>query len=149
MLMYVDKAKFHGELEKWAEARLQATEAGRDEPEMPAYVSNSILNICNGLARRGNFNGYPFVEEMVGDAIFSCIRAVKNYKPSNEKKNPYGYFTKVAWSAFLHRLEIESKETKKIQDLIYDENHITYTTIDGEAVLNKHELRQNFINFGE
>lgn len=147
--MYVDKAKFHDELEKWAGQRLQATADGLGEPEVPAYVSISILNICNGLSRRGNFHGYPFVEEMVGDAIFACIRAVKNYQPSNEKRNPYGYFTKVAWSAFLHRIEIEGKEGKKIQDLIYDENHITYTTIDGDAVLNKHELRQNFINFGE
>jgi len=54
---------------------------------------------------------------MVGDAIVDCVAAVKNFDPEAKtrsgKPNAFGYFTQIAWFAFLRRINTEKKQWAK------------------------------------
>lgn len=76
---------------------------------IPEYIGKCILLICGRLATRGNFSGYTYRDELVDDAIEDCVMAVKNFDPE-KSKNPYGYFTRIAWFAFLQRIYHEKKQ---------------------------------------
>jgi hypothetical protein len=48
---------------------------------------------------------------MVGDAIENCLAAVDNFDPNEQKQNPFGYFSLIAWRAFVRRIQKEKKQT--------------------------------------
>lgn len=99
---YVDNKALHAEFLKY-----------REQPE-PRKISDAIgaaiLKICTGLSFKGNFIGYTFKDEMVDDAVETCVYAVKHFDPY-KYKNPHAYFTMVAWRAFIRRISLEKKET--------------------------------------
>lgn len=84
--------------------------AGKKIPEIPMYIGQAIILLCNNLSKRPNFYSYTFREEMISDGIIDCIAAVGNFK-QEKTNNPFGYFTQIAWYAFLRRIAKEKKET--------------------------------------
>ena len=149
MTLYTSKAGFQADLAAWVTEREAARVGGRSEPPVPDSVGGEILRICRNMSTRANFNGYTFLEEMVGDAVYDCARAVRNYNINRIEQNPFGYFSRIAWNAFLRRIELECRETKLKQDLFLDENYQAFSTIEGDgATMDKNELR-HFYLFGE
>lgn len=88
----------------------EADEKGDNKPQVPRYVGESIVLICNNLARKPNFSGYTYKEEMIGDAMIDCIAAASNFDP-DRTNNPFAYFTQIAWNAFIRRIHKEKKQT--------------------------------------
>lgn len=80
------------------------------EPEIPRYIGESILLICNNLAKKPNFSGYTYKQDMISDGIIDCIAAVDNFNP-DKTNNPFAYFTQIAWNAFIRRIHKEKKQT--------------------------------------
>lgn len=99
---YVDNKEFYSELKKYYE-----------QPE-PRRISDQIgldiMKICRGLSFSSNFIGYTYKDEMIDDAIENCIYAVPHFNPG-KTNNPFGYFTMVAWRAFIRRIQLEKKQT--------------------------------------
>lgn len=97
------------------------------EPEIPKYIGECFSLLAEKLGSRGNFAGYTYIEEMKADGIESCIIGANNFDPS-KTNNPFGYFTKAIWMAFLRRIEKEHKENyikfklKQIMMISTDEN---------------------------
>lgn len=81
-----------------------------EKPRVPEFIGQCIYLICARLGRRSNFARYTWNEDMVGDAIESCVLAVPNFDPA-KSSNPFGYFSRVAWRAMVHRIETEHKQT--------------------------------------
>lgn len=79
-------------------------------PRIPEYIGKCILLICENMGKRWNFSAYSFRDEMVSDAVLNLIKAVDNFDPT-KSNNPFGYFSRIAWRAFLRRIEDESHET--------------------------------------
>lgn len=146
---YAVKSVMQEAIIKWLDAKDAAALNGQPEPVLPNCIAISIMDICNKMARRPNFNAYTYIDDMIGDAIYDCTRAVKNFNRNHVQVNPFGYFSRVAWNAFVRRIQTEQALYKLKQDLMFDENHIAYSIIDGdEAVLSKNDVRQ-FLSFGE
>lgn len=101
---YIDKEVLFGELVKYNNAR----RSGNDV-RVPEYIGKAILLICNGLALRPNFSGYTYIEDMKSDGIEDCLAAVKNFDPA-KSVNGFGYFSRIAWWAFVQRIGIEKKQ---------------------------------------
>jgi len=96
--------------------------------KLPDYVGICIMKICEGLGRRANFSGYSYKDEMIADAIENCITAAVTFDPE-KSSNPYGYFTQVAWNAFIRRIGKEKKQSyikhKNMQYLhLFDEDTV-------------------------
>lgn len=94
--------EYLGELKK-AEAE------GLEKPRIPEYIGLAIWKIAENLAKKGNFSGYTFIEEMKSDGIENCMQYLHNFNPE-KSHNPFAYFTRIIWFAFLRRITKEKKQ---------------------------------------
>ena len=88
----------------------EAETQNKAKPQVSNYIGQSILLICNNLAKKPNFSGYTYKQDMISDGIMDCISAVDNFDP-NKTNNPFAYFTQIAWNAFIRRIHKEKKQT--------------------------------------
>lgn len=107
---YVDNEKLYESFLEWYAKRAEAAEQGLEEPQPPRYISECIVLIPTRLASKGNFSGYSFKEDMIGDAIENIIQYYRNFDPT-KSKNPFAYFTQIAYYAFLRRILRERKQS--------------------------------------
>ena len=87
-----------------------AVKNNKPKPQLSNYIGQSILLICNNLAKKPNFSGYTYKQEMISDGIIDCIAAADNFNPE-KTNNPFAYFTQIAWNAFIRRIHKEKKQT--------------------------------------
>ena len=133
---YVNNADF---LQAIIEYRLkvkEAKETDKEKPRLSNYIGACFLKIAEHLSRKPNFISYSFREEMISDGIENCIQYVDNFDP-DKSKNPFAYFTQIAWYAFLRRIAKEKKQQdiklkylsqSGIEEYIFSENGDTAST---------------------
>lgn len=112
-------------------ALLDWYESGEREP--PNEVVEAVRQICERLATKHNFKNYTYIDEMIGEAKLACTVAVleKKYDPYRWS-NPFAYFTRIAYNAFINYIKIEHKETYiKHKEL---ENYMVDAAIRGEEI---------------
>jgi hypothetical protein len=103
---YVDNKKFHAEMDVYIRECRRKEAVGEPSPRVPPYIAECIMKIATHLSYRKNFINYPFREEMVADGIENSLRYIENYDP-DKYQNPFAYFTKTIYYAFLRRIEKE------------------------------------------
>ena len=107
---YINNKTLYGAMIHYKNELKEAREKRANvEPEIPRYIGQSILLICNNLAKKPNFSGYTYKQDMISDGIMDCISAVDNFNP-DKTNNPFAYFTQIAWNAFLRRIQKEKKQ---------------------------------------
>jgi hypothetical protein len=118
---YVNNKEFYRMLVDYKKQRIDAENSGEPEPKIPDELGTQFLLISTHLSNKANFTGYTYKDEMVGDAIENCIKACKNFDP-DKSNNPFGYFTRTIWNAFLRRIEKEKRQTyvkyKELESLV-------------------------------
>jgi hypothetical protein len=107
---YVNNKTLYEEMVKFKEKTEQAAAEGKNLPQIPRYVGECFLLICNKLSTKPNFMGYSYRDEMVADAIENCVSAAHSFDP-DKSKNPFAYFTQIAWNAFIRRITKEKKQS--------------------------------------
>lgn len=122
---YVEKEELLDAIVEYKKKLRAAEDAGDELPIIPDYIGKAFYNISNGIASRSNFSGYPYRDEMVADGIENCVKAINNFDP-DITTNPFGYFSKIIWWAFLRRIEAEKKQLyvkHKVMErsMIYDD----------------------------
>lgn len=98
--------------------------SGSNDPEnIPPVIVEAILQLIERYGEKSNFRGYSYLEEMKGDAIEACLKALqqKKYK-AMEYDNPFAYFTQIAKNAFINVINNESKEAYLKQKSLIDYN---------------------------
>jgi hypothetical protein len=78
---------------------IDSLEAG----EMTPGLAMSAKHIVTNYAKRPNFNGYTFIEDMIGDALLAITIAWHKFDPE-KSENPFAYFTAVTHNAFIRKL---------------------------------------------
>ena len=76
-----------------------------------------IMLIAQNLAKKSNYNGYSWVNDMVNEAILTCLKYCRNWDPE-KSQNPFAYLTTICNSSFKGFLNKESKHSK-IKDRCY------------------------------
>ena len=89
-----------------------AVAQGLPEPRVPEYIGECFVKIATHISYRPNFYNYTFRDEMVSDGIENCLMYFRNYNPE-KFNNPFGYFSKIIWYAFLRRIAKEKRELAK------------------------------------
>lgn len=130
VINYVDNDTFCNAVISWNEQRKIAEENGTRKPIMPDVIGIQILKIADGLARRGNFRNYTYIDEMKEDAIYMAVRAIKNFDPT-KSSNAFGYFNFVMWRAMTTRIKAEKKENEIKMNLLKDPMYLGYTSETG------------------
>lgn len=101
--MYEDYVKWYADIEK-------AVANGKSEPEIPPYIIESIMKLCTKLAYKPNFYNYSYRDDMVGEAIASCISSAKKFN-IQKSNNPFSYFTTIAYHVFIGFISNEKNQT--------------------------------------
>jgi len=137
---YVNNKTLYEEMVKYKEKTEKCKAEGKQLPQVPRYVGECFLLICNKLSTKPNFMGYSYKDEMVADAIENCVSAAHSFDPS-KSTNPFAYFTQIAWNAFIRRIAKEKKQayikhknfehTNLLDDLL-EENYIAGTKTHNE-----------------
>lgn len=106
---YIKPKELHEIMCEYREAAILAEAEGREKPLVPDKVGRAIQDIAHRLSTRGNFRYYSYREEMIMDGVEKCLRYIDNY---DHKKydNPFSYFTKIVWYAFVYRIKKEKKQ---------------------------------------
>lgn len=127
---YVNNAEFLEALKEYRAKCLENTEAGLELPRVTDYIGKCIYDIANRLATRDNFSGYSYRDEMVADGLENALKAIKSFDPE-KSQNPFAYFTKVIWYAFLRRIDAEKKQ-QYIKHKVVENSMLTGTIIEKE-----------------
>lgn len=111
---YVNNADFSNAIVEYVRRANEDAAAGKERPIVTNYIAECFLKIAEGLSHKANFIGYTYREEMVMDAVENCLKAIDNYNLETATRtgtpNAFGYFTQIAWYAFLRRMEKEKKQ---------------------------------------
>jgi len=102
---YINNKELYQALVDYQEEKRGAT----DFVPVPEYVGKAILLITQKLASRGNFSNYSYKDEMISDAIENSLAAVDNFNP-DKYDNPFGYFSRISWFAFIRRIDREKRQ---------------------------------------
>jgi len=93
--------------------------------DISEQLGDYIYKIATGLSYAPNFINYTYKEDMVGDAIYKMLLAVKNKKfDLTSEYNPFSYFTTIAFHAFINRIKKEKKQREIVseyQEAVYDD----------------------------
>lgn len=89
-------------VQKWKNGEL------KEKPRIDKYIGECIYLLATRIATRGNFSGYSYISEMIGDGIENCITYLDNFNPE-KSSNPFGYFSLIITRAFIRRIDKEKK----------------------------------------
>lgn len=107
---YIDNKKMYAAFVEHRKNLDEAREKGLPSPQISNYLGECFVLLVNRIASRGNFASYTYIDEMKDDGIESCVMGANTFDPS-KTNNPFGYFSKTIWMAFLRRIESEHKQT--------------------------------------
>lgn len=106
---YVDKAAFYEALVKRNALVKDAESKGLEKPQASDFIGKCIIDICTNLAKKHQFSGYHFKDEMIADAIYHCIRYIDSFN-IDKSDNPFSYFTQAAYYQFIKRIQQEKEQ---------------------------------------
>jgi len=81
------------------------------------YLGECLNKIAEGLGYSPKFINYSYKEDMIGDALIKMFSALKRKKFNvNSDTSPFGYFTTIAFHAFINRIKKEKKHHDTINE---------------------------------
>ena len=124
---YINNADFLAALVQYKEDCNIAIENNKPKPRIPNYIGECFMKLAEGLARRPNFFGYSYKDEMIADGIENCLMYFENFDTT--RKNPFAYFTQILWWCFVRRIQKEKKQ-----------QYIKYKATENFGILDEAEL---------
>jgi hypothetical protein len=81
------------------------------------YLGECLNKIAEGLGYNPKFINYSYKEEMIGDALIKMFGALKGKKYNiDSESSPFGYFTTIAFHAFINRIKKEKRHHDAISE---------------------------------
>ena len=105
---YIDNKAFLAAIVARKADLKEAKKLKKPKPRLSDYLGQCILLIAQNLSNLPRFAKYPHKEEMIGDGIENCILYFDNF--NLKYKNPHNYFSKIAYWAFVRRIQKEKKQ---------------------------------------
>jgi len=103
---YVTNRDLYDEIVKYKETGIMSQELGK-----------MLLLVANKYSSKGNFAGYTWRQDMVSEAIFTCVKYLKNFNPE-KSTNAFAYVTQIIKNSFIVYIN-EQKKHSKIKDMCY------------------------------
>ncbi len=136
---YINNQDFYEELKSYQTKYKDYVEKRLNKAPNDNKIGEYILLIVNNLGTKSNFSGYTYLEDMKGDAIIDCVKAIHVFD-TEKYSNPHAYFTMVAWRAFLRRIASEKKQAyikaKNYENEIIFSGAIDLIEADDHSLLN-------------
>lgn len=146
---YVNNKDFTQAVVDYCGVVKEARKKGDDDPIVPNYIAESLLRMCEGLSHKSNFVRYTYREEMVMDAVENCLRALASFDADAATRggnpNAFGYFTQIAWYAFLRRIQKEKRQ-QEIKLKYIAESNLDEFMVDPDEDPEVAKVIQNFVD---
>ncbi|NCP97756.1 hypothetical protein GW796_05885 [archaeon] len=124
---YIDNKRFTKEISEWV--LLTKGKKRSEWPDVPEFVTESILLLVSNYAKRYNFRGYTYLDEMKAEATLNCFRYLAKFNPE-KSDNAYGYYSKCIENSFRMILKKEKEQAELRNGEVSDVNcDIDYTNI--------------------
>ncbi len=109
-------------------------------------LGGMFIQVATNLSKKNNFSGYTWKQDMIDDAVFTCVKYCKNF---NEEKgtNAFAYITQICYNAFRNYIKKQNKHSKIKQhlydrkDMILADSRYTYTSIDYTKFRNEDTIK--------
>ncbi|MCP4762906.1 MAG: hypothetical protein GY870_14095 [archaeon] len=102
-----------------------------EDTQIPSYIAQCFQQIINNYGQKPNFSGYPFLDDMKGEAILHCVKYIRSFNVA-KSENPFAYFTQIVYHAFLQCIHKEKKlldfKFSTLREIMPTEKH-NYTNI--------------------
>lgn len=89
-------------------------------------ISNELgtmfVKIARNLSNKSNFIGYTWKEEMIGEAVLTCIKYSKNFDP-DKSKNAFGYISRFCYNSFIEYIK-KQKNHSQIKETLYNNKEL-------------------------
>jgi len=138
--LYESLVVWQKELKTWAKQLKELQKLNKDasdkdlrRPMLPDYVAECMVKMANRLSQKAGFVNYTYREDMVGDALESCLRYIHNFDP-DKSKNAFAYITQIIHNAFIRRIQKEQKQLYvKMKIVDQSEFSHSYEKQDGDS----------------
>lgn len=110
---YVDNKEFYQLMLEHRERLNHCKENGLPNPKACDEIGYIIMQICKRLMSRYNFQNYTWRDEMENAAITDCVASINKFDPE-KSRNPFAYFTQIAYRAAV-RVILEEKKQSKVK----------------------------------
>lgn len=118
--MYLTQEDLESELTKYKKSCTFDDKTGKivKRGKVNDALGKMIMDITKGLASKGNWNGYTWKEDMIGEGILIILKYMHNF---TEGKNPHAYLSMIAKNAFIQYIQRQKKHSN-IKDKLYQFN---------------------------
>lgn len=106
-------------------------------PEIVSYRETGIcseelgtmfLLIAKNLSNKGNFINYTWKEDMIQEAVLTCVKYSKNFD-TDKSKNPFAYITTICNHAFVNFINKQNRHSD-IKDKCFNMKETMHETGD-------------------
>lgn len=104
---YIKNENLLKELKIYEETKVQTEELGR-----------MFLLLAKRYSERGNFAGYSWKDDMIGESVLTCLKYMHNFDVNIDNPNPFAYFSRIIHNSFLNYIS-KQKTHSKIKDICY------------------------------
>lgn len=106
---YVNNVELYNSLVTWQKDIRRAHRNKLPKPFLPDFIAECMMKMANRLSQKAGFVNYTYREDMVGDALESCLRYIHNFNPK-KSTNAFAYITQIIHNAFIRRIQKEQKQ---------------------------------------
>jgi hypothetical protein len=139
----VDKTKFYVDPKEFDTEIMNYYESGK----MSDNLAEMVSKISHKLSYANNFINYSYREEMVGDGVIRMMKALIAKKYNHTKgTNPFSYFTRIAFNAFLNRIKkekhIHETHEKYQREILFMSEHFSNLSKNNNIHIMKENNRE-------
>jgi DNA-directed RNA polymerase specialized sigma24 family protein len=81
-------------------------------------LGKMFLLLAKRYSSRGNFAGYSWKDDMISEAVLTCVKYMHNFDVDIDNPNPFAYFSRIIHNSFLNYIA-KQKVHSKIKDICY------------------------------
>lgn len=122
---YVNNSELKEALIEYARLRDEALAAGKEKPPVQNYVASCFLKIARGLGSKHNFRNYSYLDDMISDAVYTCLKNIDCFDASRGT-SAFAYFTQCVYFSFLGSIKDEKKKEQTKRDLFFKGDYDTF-----------------------
>lgn len=99
----------------------------KESGEKTEELGRMLLLLAKRYSDRGSFAGYSWKDDMICEAVLTCLKYMHNFNIEIESPNPFAYFSRIIHNSFLNYIS-KQKTHSKIKDVCY--KNIDFITPD-------------------
>jgi DNA-directed RNA polymerase specialized sigma24 family protein len=126
--MYVDNKELFSEIMDF-----------KKTSEMSERLGEMLLSVADNFVTKGSFSGYTWKDDMVAEAVLTCVKYLKNFNPQ-KTENAFAYVTQICRNSFITFIKKQNKHyevkdqlcsaiERRDETLFESENGLDYTLL--------------------